>query len=86
MFSPSLIFLCFSGGKTNAASILKDEDFDINKQVIFRKKSKPEVTMEFSANDLEPFRIQETASQALAEGPMDEDQELAYGTRVRDSC
>ncbi|KAJ2932453.1 hypothetical protein H1R20_g4638, partial [Candolleomyces eurysporus] len=71
-----------AGGKTNAASILKEEDFDINRQALFRKKSKPEVTVEFSANNLEPFRIQATASQALAEGPMDENQELAYGTQV----
>ncbi|KAJ2934004.1 hypothetical protein H1R20_g3087, partial [Candolleomyces eurysporus] len=70
------------GGKTNAVSVLKDEDFNINKQAIFRKKSKPEVTMEFSANDLEPFHIQETIAQALADGLTDENQELAYGTHV----
>ncbi|RXW14858.1 hypothetical protein EST38_g10995 [Candolleomyces aberdarensis] len=70
------------GGKTYAASILKDEDFEVNRAAIFRKKQKPEVTMEFSANDLEPFRIQDAAAQALANTATDENQELPSGTHA----
>jgi hypothetical protein len=74
----------FSGGKSQAATILNDSNFSLNKAVIFRKKQKPEVTMEFTASELEPFRIQDTAAQALIlTGSGDENQELAYGTHVR---
>ncbi|KAJ2922274.1 hypothetical protein H1R20_g14825, partial [Candolleomyces eurysporus] len=73
-----------SRGKTNAASILTNEDFNINKAALFRKKQKPEVSMEFSATELEAFRIQEPAVQAIANAPasLDKNQELAYGTHV----
>ncbi|KAJ3505283.1 hypothetical protein NMY22_g17640 [Coprinellus aureogranulatus] len=74
-----------AGGKTNAASILTDEDFNMNKAALSRKRVKPEVCVEFNHLDLEAFRIQEVAAQTLASASgvaNDEAPELAYGTQV----
>ncbi|KAH6906352.1 hypothetical protein BKA70DRAFT_1224206 [Coprinopsis sp. MPI-PUGE-AT-0042] len=72
-----------AGGKTNAASILTDDEFDANKAALLRKPKKPEVSIEIFSTDLEPFRIQEVAAQlASLPGNGDDSVELMYGTKV----
>ncbi|KAH6867363.1 hypothetical protein BKA70DRAFT_1133439 [Coprinopsis sp. MPI-PUGE-AT-0042] len=73
-----------AGGKTNAASILTDDEFEANKAALLRKPKKPEVSIEILSTDLEPFRIQEVAAQvaSLPVNAADDAVELAYGTKV----
>ncbi|TEB26329.1 hypothetical protein FA13DRAFT_1795757 [Coprinellus micaceus] len=83
-FHPGVRFRMYwagsAGGKSGAASILTDADFDVNLAALFRKRIKPEVCVEFSSMDLEPFHIQEVAVQNAAAGVNEE--ELIFGTQV----